>query len=222
MNPIDDPGTEEELDPGNKRRLRVDLFVGGVVLIGVVLIGKALAGDHRNPGPAASSPPIRASSDASAEPAASGPSSVFVTRADGQRRLVPGLPRRVGDDPAACPPLLSCFTETGGPGPMLEPVLSRFPDANVVAVASVRLRDDPWVGSLWFRTLRFRVNGGELSIRVIARGLDARADSGRVGDLLFVRTTLEQYELTVQAPAATGLSIDDLRRIAADDRLLTT
>jgi hypothetical protein len=105
---------------------------------------------------------------------------------------------------------------------MLEPVLSRFPEAQVLAVQSVRLQDEPWVGALWFRQLRFRVNGGELSVRVIARGLDARADSGRVGDRLYVRTTLQQYELTVQALAATGVSLDDLRRIAADDRLLTT
>lgn len=223
MIPIDEPGTEEELEPGRRRRLRLDLLIGAAALIAVALVARAIAGDKNDAGSAATSTPSRPSTAVAPTTApASAPTAVLVTRADGQRRLLPALPARTGADPAACPPSVSCFTETAGPGTMLEAVVSRFPDAEVLAVRSVRLRDEPWGGALWFRELRFRVKGGELAVRVIARGPDARADGGRIGDHLYLRTTLQQYEVTVQVPAATGVTIEDLRRIAADDRLLIT
>jgi hypothetical protein len=220
MIPFDEPGMEEELEPGKRNRLRFDLIVAAGALLVVGLVARSIAGGDDGSGPAASRSPTP--SRASGPTPVAGPGSVFVTGADGQRSRVPDLPRRVAADPAACPPLQSCSTETAGPGLMLQPVLSRFSGARVVAVKSVRLQDEPWTGSLWYRQLRFEVNGGELDVRIVARNPDERPDSGRVGDRLFVRETRQRYEVTVQALGATGVTLDDLRRIATDDRLLTT
>jgi hypothetical protein len=220
MTPIEESGAGEELEPHGTRRLRLDLLVAGAVLVGVVLAGRALTGDQRHAGPGAS-PSAGRSSGPLADPSFAVPSSVVITRADGQRRLVPRLPPRTGD-PALCPTSVACSPQTASPAVVQEPIAARFPQADLLDAATVRLREAPWAGSLWFRRLIFRVNGGELSIRIVARGPDARADSGRIGDLLFVRTTLEQYEVITQAPAAAGVTLEDLRRIAADDRLLAT
>jgi hypothetical protein len=216
---------EEEQLPQSPRRLRTELLVGAGVLVAVVLIGKALAG--RNGGPSHPSPSpsvleLIGPTVAPTTPAVPAPSSVLITRADGERLQVPALPPRSGSDPARCPARVSCLSQDAGNASVLDAVLARVPAARTQRFRSVRLMTNPWAGQLWYRELEFTLPGGQLEITVAARRPDARPDRGQLGNRLYLRTTVQQYEVTMSVPASAGVKLDVLQQIAVDNRLLLT
>jgi hypothetical protein len=216
---------DEEPLPSTPRRLRIELLIGAGVLIAVVLAGKAISGRNggaADPTPGPSVLEIVGPTSAPTTPVVPAPSSVLITHANGVRLLVPALPARATGDPAACPVRVSCLTQDAGNASVLDAVLARVPAAKTRQFRSVRLMTNPWAGQLWYRQLRFAVPGGELQITVAAQRPDAEADRGRLGDRIYLRTTVQQYEVTMTVPAAAGVGLDVLQQIAVDDRLLLT
>jgi hypothetical protein len=234
LGPTSEEPTDEELEPGRgqDRRLRVELLVGAAVLVAVLAAGKALSTRGDGPGTSASPTPSSSSSRdisipgpirAPTTPVVPAPRSVFITRDDGVRVLVPALPRRTFADPSACPVGVSCIIEEAVNGTVLDPVRALFPALKVVRMTTVRIVTNPWAGDLWYRELVFRSARAKLVVQISVPGAADSAGGGTGGDgMSYYGALRQQYIVYVEAFAKPAPRPDSLRRLASDDRLLLT
>jgi hypothetical protein len=234
-----DGDSEEELPqpggrPSSRRRLRLDLTVGLVVLAGAVVVGRGLSHDSTDPSGRASSAPA-ATSPAAASPAAD-PSSAptprpplvtvkrtyTATAPGGRVTLVPALPiPQRGFSAAQCPAPVTCTNSDAVFRPVRDAVHAVFPNGRVMVSVSVRLRSAPWAGQLWFRQLEVFVgDAAELDIRIEVYGPMDQVTSGLTSEgVPFYSAHIGQYFVSAQIdPAATG-TVAKLRRLANDPRL---
>lgn len=201
----------EDSPAADRRRLRIDLLLGGALLVGVLLVGRTISGGTDSPSSADSSsgaptgsPSLRPASG-SAAPATS----------------VVALPSATSSDPATCPRAVRCSVEDAGADAALAAVQERFPRATVTAFHSVRMHSAPWAGRLWYRELRFRLDSSApLEIRISIRSHPVQGQWGQVGTQMFLVEPLGQYVVRVTVPQALGLRPADLAAVAGDDRLL--
>jgi hypothetical protein len=224
------PGGEEELPqpgPTNNRRLRRDLLIGGGLLVGVLVVGRAISTGEHKPNAAVATRTTQASlippPPQPTTPIVPASSSVLLTRGNGSVILVAALPERTSDNPAVCPAHLSCFTQEAVPGTVLDAVKAVFPGARLLSESTVRLLTNPWAGSVWFRQLSFRVLGSRLQVVVSTPGPTDAPGSGTTGTgVVYYRSTFQQYLVAAQIGPGSGGSVEKLRRLAHDERLLTT
>jgi hypothetical protein len=195
--------------PASERRLRLDLLVGAGVLVAVLLVGKAISGGNRtatpSPSPTQSTPRIiSVGPSTSAAPTVSIPAPLPLPQAD----------------PTKCPRTIRCFTQQGGNGLALEPVMSRFPSARILLFRSVRILTNPFSGKLWYRHVQFRISGKVLDIQITAPYGNDLGEVGRKDGLMYVRFPLSLYQVAASYPPGNGMSERQLRAIATDVRLL--
>lgn len=218
-----DGDDDEELPRESPRRLRIDLLVGAAVLVAVLLVGRALAG-HGGPTDARPSPSHRPTPATSGSSSPVGPppvpSEIPVTRGNGAVDLVPALPRRTGENPAACP-VEACLTEDAVPPGVLDAIATVFPRGEALFKISVRLPGRPWNGALWFRQVNVLVNGEQLLVEIYAPGPGDGVASGTSKDgLVYYHAAFGQYIVAVQIDPGAGGTLEKLRRLAHDERLL--
>jgi hypothetical protein len=148
------------------------------------------------------------------------PSQLRITRGNGAVELVPALPPRTTANPAACP-LPTCATVDSVPPGVLDAINAVFPDNTVLFTISVRLPDHPWDGALWFRQVNLVVNGSQFLLRVYAPGPSDDVASGTTSDgVVYYRAEFLQYIVAVQLGPGAGGTLDKLRALAHDERLL--
>ena len=182
---------------------RRELLIAAAALLAILVIGKAISG----------------SSDAPSSARTSAAPTPTLARPNGPV----ALPPPVDGDVSACPERVRCLVQEAGNGLALEPVRARFSNAEVTRFRSVLLETVPWSGRLWYRELSFRLpDGSPLEIRISVRLQATAAQTGRVGTQSFAVAPLGRYVVRVTVPQALDLSPDALRRIATDERLLTT
>lgn len=213
----------EELPTESRRRLRIDLVIGAVVLVAVLLAGRALSGHGKNPdsAPTPTVPPSPAATSTvpvTTPPPTPGP--VRITRANGVVEVVPGLPPRTSDNPAACP-VEACVTEDAVPAGMLDAILRVFPHGEALFKITVRLSGRPWHGAVWFRQVNMLINGEQLLVQVSAPGPhDTVASATSQDGLVYYRADFEQYVVSLQIDPGAGGTIEKLRLLAHDERLV--
>ena len=226
------PADEELLDPGRDpdrgrtRRLRLDLTVAAVLLVGVLLVGRALS-KKDTAAPAPSRSPSQLSligpTQAPTTPIVPAPSSVTVTASDGVATVVPALPPRNLQNLGACPVNLSCFSTADVAHAVEHAVRDAFPTARITSSTTVRLLTNPWAGALWFRQLNATVGRAELLVRVTPTQAADPVDRGTSAGIVFYGTAVGQYSVTAQvgvhAPAG---ALAKLAQLAHDARLLST
>ena len=214
---------EEELPRASRRRLRVDLTLGAALLVAVLVVGRAMAGHGGKPD-ARPSPSVErspaATSTAPVPALPPSPSDVPVTRGNGAVDLVPALPRRTADNPAACP-IEECVTEDAVPPGVLDAVGTVFPHGEALFKISVKLPGRPWNGALWFRQVNLLVNGEQLLLEIYAPGPSDDVASGTSRDgLVYYRAAFGQYVVALQIDPGAGGTLAKLRALAHDERLV--
>jgi hypothetical protein len=214
---------EEELPRGSRRRLRLDLLLGAAVLVGVLLVGRAMTGHGGKPStrptpPVTESPAATSTAPAPARPPS--PSEVPITRGNGAVDLVPALPRRTADNPAACP-IEQCLTEDAVPAGVLDAVGTVFPHGDTLFKISVKLPGRPWNGALWFRQVNLLVNGEQLLLEIYVPGPNDDVASGTTQDgLVYYHAAFGQYVVALQIDPGAGGTLAKLRALAHDERLV--
>jgi hypothetical protein len=209
IEPFDAEFDDAESDGGAKRgagpaprRIRRDVVIGAAALAGAALIAKGLSNGSEAP---SASPSLSPS-----------PTAGRTVQPEKPVALPPPRPHF----PAACPESLRCLTQEAGNGSALEPVRSRLPKAELVRFQTVLLETHPWTGRLWYREMAYRLPHGQgLEVVIRARTRSAGSEPAPANAaVVFVGG----YVITVAAPRATGLNVEELLSIAGDERLLTT
>jgi hypothetical protein len=213
---------EEELPRQSRRRLRTDLAVGAVILVVVLVVGRALAGHGGGPDAAPTRSVAPSTGATSAVPVVPPPvpSEVAITHANGAVELRPALPPRTSQNPAACP-IESCETEDAVPTGVLDAIDAVFPHGETLFKITVHLPAAPWHGALWFRQVNLLVNGKQLLVRISAPGPSDDLASGTTSDgLVYYRAAFGQYVVALQVDPGAGGTLEKLRALAHDERLL--
>ncbi len=227
------PGEEELLEPerdphrGRTRRLRLDLAVAAGLLVGVLLVGRALSKKDPTSRPTPSPTPtalgLIGPTHAPTTPVVLAPSSVTITASGGATTVVPALPRRNLQNPGACPVNLSCFSTVEVPNEVEHAIQDAFPAARITSSTTVRLLTNPWAGTLWFRQVNATVGRSELLVRIAAPESGDLADRGTSDGIVFYGAVVAQYAVTTQiGPGAPAGALAQLRQLAQDARLRTT
>jgi hypothetical protein len=199
-----------------RRRLRIDIAVGALVLLGVVLFLRASTRDHHHSSPAPSTS------------AAATPIGGFGTPPDSGSGLLGGvpevqasatLPPLVDGDPTACPPKYPCASSRHVPPGVVAAVQAVFPTARVQDCYTVRLSGRP-DGLLWFREINADLNGASLVIQLQAPPPTGNAvPNGRSGTTTFYSAEHHGYFVSIEFDWPGSVS-GVLARLAADRRLM--
>jgi hypothetical protein len=221
------PDGEEELQqPGRHgerpraQRLRIDLAVGAAILVGALLVAKAIS--HHGHGSAAG--PSRSTGPgvvASAEPEPAASAFVTLPGSDGTIEAHPALPPRTSIDPSACPLHVPCSTDDAVPPAARAAVRDVFPPAARLAATSVVLDGSSYATRLWFRQINATISGAELIVRIQAPYPDDKPTHGRLseGDITFYSAPVGQYFVSAQITTLQPGALSRITQLVHDARL---
>lgn len=218
-------GDDEELPPSGRkptalRRLRGDIAVAIVVLIGAVLLARGLSGGKHTtagtPTPTPSSPTLAASI--------------------GQGQPITGPPPRgiwTPGRPVRCPAQTDCITTHSLSEPALEAVRASFPGATITTATVVRLSVPNFGDALVALDIDAQAGANRVLVRLRGQAnisSSAPAPAAGTGSILFGGSRITRYdgplaqyfvEVAVVSPADAEQPVGPLQRLGGDGRLLT-
>jgi hypothetical protein len=236
-----DPGPDEDLpqprDSAERSwfvRTSVTVAVAAAVLIGALVVARALSGDRRSTASAPTgspSPSVNPRIYSSIAPDTGsgllngmatmsippghpipipiGPGDVTtISIGPGRAEIDQRLPPSTSDDPAECPTGIDCYTEENAAASARAAVRAAFPGAVIQSASTVHLNSEQFGQMLWFVQINALVGHNQLVVRVQApRDTDRnRSGADNAGDstIAYYEHALRQYHVFVQVDGPAG------------------